>query len=89
MMPPSQVFRSVYLFPHARVAHHEIQLANHFSEIDDPHAVVRAILGALLREHGHQVVPVFLGNGDYIMKGDERELKEMLTEIYLAPATHR
>ncbi len=88
MMPPSQVFRSVYLFPNAKVAHHEIQNANHFAEIDDPLAVVRAILGGLLREHGKKIVPVFLGNGDYIMKGDERELKERLTKLYDAPRTH-
>ena len=88
MMPPSQVFRSVYLFPNAKVAHHEIQNANHFAEIDDPLAVVRAILGGLLREHGKKIIPVFLGNGDYIMKGDERKLKERLTELYDAPRTH-
>ncbi len=87
-MPPGQVFRSVYLFPHAKVNHHEIQDANHFTEIDNPLAVVRAILGSLLREHGKDIIPIFLGNGDYIMKGDETELKELLTKFYNAPKTH-
>lgn len=89
MMPPGQVFRSRYLFPNARINHHEIADANHFAEIDNPLAVVRAMLGSLLREHGKAIIPVFLGNGDYIMKGDETELKNKLTEFYDAPITHK
>ena len=87
-MPSSQVFRSAYLFPDARVNQHEIQNANHFAEIDNPLAVVRAILGSLLREHGKAIIPIFLGNGDYIMKGDGSKLKELLTKFYGAPKTN-
>ncbi len=86
MMPPSQMFRLVYAFPNAKVGHHEVADADHFVEIDNPHAVVRAMLGSLLRED-KTAIPVFLGNGDYVMKGDESELKDELTRIYGAPQT--
>lgn len=92
MMPPSQMFRSYYLFPGVKSPHrihtHEIDGANHFAEIDKPLSVTRAILTSLLSAHGPTIIPVFLGNGDYIMKGDEKELKDTLTRLYGAPKTH-
>ncbi len=92
MMPPSQMFRSYYLFPGVKSPHrvhtHEIEGANHFAEIDKPMSVTRAILTSLISAHGPTIIPVFLGNGDFIMKGDEKELKEILTTLYGAPKTN-
>ena len=82
MMPPSQVFRSAYLFPKAEYNYYELPDANHFSEIDDPHAVVRAMLNELLRKPAlRKTIPIFLGNGPYVMKGDEKQLRALLQDI--------
>ncbi len=85
MMPPSQVFRSAYLFPSAEYNYYELPNANHFSELDDPLAVVRATLNELLRKPAlRKTIPVFLGNGPYVMKGDERQLRVHLGDIFEA-----
>jgi pimeloyl-ACP methyl ester carboxylesterase len=84
MMPPSQVFRSAYLFPNAPYNYVEIPGANHFSEIDNPDAVVRAMINEIIRHPRHRDQIFFLGNGHdrFVMKGDEEELLEKLKELY-------
>ncbi len=86
MMPPAQVFRSAYLFPNAPYTYVEVPDGNHFLEADQPHTVVRAMLNELLRNpETRGRMPIFLGNGPYVMKGDEAELKKRLEAIYGAP----
>lgn len=83
-MPPVQMFRSIYLFPNARVAVHPIADADHFVEIDQPQVVVNTMVAALLRED-KEALPIFLGEGeDFVYKGDEAAMTKALASIYFA-----
>ncbi|GAF87787.1 unnamed protein product, partial [marine sediment metagenome] len=86
MMPPAQGWRGTFAFPNSRVNFTPIDGADHFSEMDQPDKVVRAIWNAMQRELGKSNIPIFLGNGtDVVFKGDEAELLERLELIYDAP----
>ncbi len=83
MMPPVQMFRTIYQFPNCRVAVHPIDDADHFVEIDQPVKVVNAMVAAMLREN-KEAFPPFLGVGDdYVYKGDEKEMVGKLEDIYV------
>ena len=86
MMPPAQGWRGTYAFPNSRVNFTPIDGADHFSEMDQPDKIVRAMWNAMQRELGKSNVPIFLGNGtDVVFKGDEEELIKRLTFIYGSP----
>lgn len=86
MMPPGQGWRGSFAFPNARVNFTPIDGADHFSEMDQPDKVVRAMWNAMQRELGKSNIPIFLGNGtDVVFKGDEAELLQRLERIYGAP----
>ena len=87
MMPPVQVFRSVYLFP-GRVQGHFIADANHFSEVDQPYRVADAMTMAILREN-KLALPIFLGDSpEFVYKGDEAEMRLQLAALFpKAPTT--
>jgi pimeloyl-ACP methyl ester carboxylesterase len=83
MMPPVQMFRTIYEFPHCPVAVHPIDGADHFVEVDQPLKVVNTMVAAMLREN-KEAFPPFLGVGDdYVYKGDEKEMVEKLADIYV------
>jgi pimeloyl-ACP methyl ester carboxylesterase len=81
MMPPHQMFRSIYLYPNARSVNiHPIEGANHFSELDQPDRVARAMLWAVLStKAGRDSLPplLWLGN-DFRYKGDEKKMQKLL-----------
>ena len=81
MMPPVQVFRSVYLFP-GPVRATFIDGANHFTEIDQPYRVADALTLAILGNN-KEALPVFLGDSpEFVYKGDEKEMRKKLATIY-------
>lgn len=81
MMPPAQMWRSVYAFP-GPVQSHPIAGANHFSEIDKPYDVADAMTSSLLRQDKN-AIPVFLGgNPDLVFKGDEKEATRAIAEEF-------
>ncbi len=86
MMPPAQGWRGTFAFPNSRVNFTPIDGADHFSEMDQPDKVVRAMWNAMQRELGKSNIPIFLGNGtDVVFKGDEAELLNRLEYIYGTP----
>ena len=86
MMPPIQMWRSVYAFP-GRLQTHPIANADHFSEVDQPYRVADAMTSAILRED-RDSIPIFLGdNPEFVYKGDEAEMRERLAATYSSAPT--